>query len=463
MKVIAGQARALLAYTSRRRVPAPEPTVGAQAFLIVACLGLAIGVRWAIDFVVPGAIPYATFFPAIAVAGFLGGFRCGLITWILSIPLGLFLFLGGVAGLNEAQATSVVLFAGAGGVELLVACWLRDLMWDARRNENLYRALVQSSSNLITEVDASGAWLERQVAWETLTGMSWPSYGAQGYMERVHEEDRNKLAVRDTPATVEVRVRDAQGLWRWFSVRSAPVFDIDGNLAEQVASWTDVTDSKQTEEHRELLLRDMRHRFKNFLAVIQALVAASKPNDDPNVAAFANTFLKRVRTLQSAGDLVMKANAEDVDLAEVLPAALAPFLSDKDPRIAIEGPALPLKEHTVGAVALAAHELATNAAKYGALSVPTGRVKVSWRQEAEAEALRTTIDWIETGGPAVQTPSRRGFGTRIISTAMSREPNGEVHLNFLPEGLHCRMTFAAPAATRAANDANATSEPMAAQ
>ncbi len=444
---LVGQARALLKHAMRPSDAPPQLSFTAQFLVVVACVGLATAARWAIELFVSGVVPFATYFPAIAIAAIVGGFRTGLAAWLLSIVLGLTLFIqrDDLPGLTVAEATSATLFAASAAVELLIASWLRDLFWESRRNESRYRALVESSASLTSTFDPTGACQEPQPGWEALTGMPWPTYQGFAWLDRVHEDDRAKLKVSETSAsTAEVRVRDAAGLWRWFVVNSVPVLDVDGRVVEHVASLAEVTEHKETQERRELLLNDMRHRLKNFIAVIQALVTAAKPKDNPAIDAFADTFLKRVRTLQGAGDLVMQANAQDVDLAEVVPAALAPFIADTESRISIDGPSLLLKEHTVGAVALACHELATNSAKYGALSIPTGNVAIGWSKHTGPHEERVTIEWIERNGPLVVKPTRQGFGTRIITSAMSREPNGEVQMDYLPTGLHCRMMFVKP-------------------
>lgn len=441
---LVGQARALLKHAMRPSDAPPQLSLTAQILVVVACVGLATAARWAIELFVSGVVPFATYFPAIAIAAIVGGFRTGLATWLLSIVLGLTLFIqrDSLPGLTVAEATSVTLFAASAAVELLISSWLRDLFWESRRNESRYRALVESSSSLTGTFDRAGACQEAQPGWEALTGMTWPTYQGFAWLDRVHEDDRAKLKVGGTSAsTAEVRVRDAAGLWRWFVVNSVPVLDVDSRVVEHVASLTEITEHKETQERRELLLNDMRHRLKNFIAVIQALVTAAKPKDNPAIDAFADTFLKRVRTLQGAGDLVMQANAQDIDLAEVVPAALAPFIGDTESRISIDGPSLLLKEHTVGAVALACHELATNSAKYGALSIPAGNVAISWSKHAGPHEERVTIEWIERNGPFVVKPTRQGFGTRIITSAMSREPNGEVQMDYFPTGLRCRMAF----------------------
>jgi len=425
----------------RRGSASPTLDGVTQWALVGLCFGTATLIRAVIGVWVPDIVPFATYFPAVAIAGLVGGFWPGFWTLVLSILAGLVFFMdaGSVQGLSVTHVTSAALFAASAALELVLAIALRDLFWQSRRNENRYRALVEASTNIVSVFDPSGACREPQRGWERLSGMTWPAYSGMGWLEAVHPDDRKKVALTDT---VEVRIREASSNdWRWFSVRAVPLFDAEGKVEEIVASLRDVTDRKALEERRELLLGDLRHRLTNFMAVIRALVSAAMPKDNPAVEAFAQTFLHRVGALQSAGDLVLKANAQEVDLAEVVPAVLAPFGGELQSQIVIDGPSLLLKEQTIGSIALACNELATNAAKYGALSKPEGRVSIRWANALDGESERVTFEWTESGGPAVDPPTRRGFGTRIVKAAVDSEQNGEVTLDYPPTGLVCRMTF----------------------
>jgi len=379
-----------------------------------------------------------------------GGFWPGFWTLLLSIAGGLTFFVDfpELSSITIPEATSTALFAVSAALQLVLASLLRDLFWQSRKNENRYRALVDASSSIVSVFDPLGAVQEPQRGWEALTGMAWPSYRGMGWLQAVHEEDRKKVSLTDR---VEVRIRDARtDEWRWYSVRTASLRDGDGNVEEIVASLADVTERRTREERRELLLGDLRHRLKNFMAVIHALVEAAVPKGNADVEAFAATFLRRVDALRSAGDLVLQANAGAVDLADVVPAVLAPFASEVRSKIFIEGSPLKLNEHTIGGIALACNELATNAVKYGALSRGNGKVMIRWTCEPNGEGDRVTFEWIERDGPPVEPPTRRGFGTRIVKMAVARERDGEVTLDYRPEGLTVRMTFTRTAPSQTA-------------
>lgn len=149
----------------------------------------------------------------------------------------------------------------------------------------------------------------------------------------------------------------------------------------------------------------------------------------------------RLQALSGAADLVMARRGVSLDLGEIVRTTLGPFMEERSSRIHIEGPALQLGEQTGGPMALALHELATNAIKYGALSTPQGRVTLNWRLEPDPHGRRVEIIWQESGGPECVAPKHAGFGTRVIKFAASHETSNTVVINYLPKGLQCCIRF----------------------
>lgn len=189
------------------------------------------------------------------------------------------------------------------------------------------------------------------------------------------------------------------------------------------------------QRRQRLLVDELNHRVKNTLAIVQSLAAQSfKRPEVPTEARHA--FEGRLEALSSAHDVLTNAQWEEADLAAiVLSGARACGVED---RIVADGPAAGLKPQTAVTMAMAVHELLTNALKYGALSTETGSVLVTWTLNGEAERkLRWT--WREQGGPLVTAPTRRGFGSRLLESAMAAEPGGLVKMAFNPEGLVCSL------------------------
>ena len=226
------------------------------------------------------------------------------------------------------------------------------------------------------------------------------------------------------------------------SLSVSPIRNKDGAVVGAAKVARDITERRRSAEQQALLLGEMRHRVKNLAAVIEALARQSRPRDEPAVADFIDAFMGRVRALLSTGELLLGSPTRHVDLAQMLARVMQPFADpEQAERFTIRGPTLIVGEHTAGNLALAVHELATNALKYGALSKSSGRVLISWSVEAADSDQHVRLEWRETGGPTAAKPARQGFGSRMISSALTRERNGKVEMLFEPGGLHCKFDF----------------------
>ena len=210
---------------------------------------------------------------------------------------------------------------------------------------------------------------------------------------------------------------------------------------------------EQEASARELVLGEARHRLKNLMAIIEALAkfSGTSPGENPEIDAFLHRFIGRLRALGAASDLVLKYGPGVLEANAVVSAVLEPFRSGSPQRLRFEGPELALSEHFGGALAMAVHELATNALKYGALSVPSGIVTFRWRAVPSNGGEKIEFVWKEGGGPSPKRPERDGYGHRMIRSVAAREIDGEVRLHFPPEGLVCQITYRRAAHPSAAN------------
>jgi PAS domain S-box-containing protein len=228
------------------------------------------------------------------------------------------------------------------------------------------------------------------------------------------------------------------------SINVAPMYDEAGHLVGISSMSRDISERKARERHIEFLLRELSHRSKNLLAVVQA-VAGQTARHSPSVEAFQASFADRVQAMSRAQDLLTARNWGGAMIADLVEAQLAPFIETAGARIAMAGPDLQLKPDVVHGVSLALYELATNAAKYGALSVPDGQVAIDWELDAPAAGERRfRMSWRESGGPAVREPDRKGFGHIVINQMVATALRGEVGLDFAPDGV--TWTLDAPAA-----------------
>ena len=232
-----------------------------------------------------------------------------------------------------------------------------------------------------------------------------------------------------TPRTVEMEPKRRPGTV--IEVRLSP--KDGGGVA---ASFTDVTERKKAERHRELLLGELNHRVKNTMALVQATAQQTfRSAELPDTVR--RTFDGRLAALAAAHDLLTRQSWESAMLRDIVTAALAPFGALEDGRVSIDGPDVRLNAQATVAVAMALHELATNAAKYGALSNDDGKIAIAWSQDDADAGSRLRFEWTERGGPRVETPEGRGFGSRLIERALAAELSGAVALHFDPEGVRC--------------------------
>ena len=232
-------------------------------------------------------------------------------------------------------------------------------------------------------------------------------------------------------------------------------------LAESIDRYMDEVAAARAERasaeaHRTLLLHEMNHRIKNILAAVQAVANQTfKDNATPESRA---AFGSRLQAMAATQNLLVHENWESVDLRSAIEAVLAPFHHDRQP-IALDGPPLRISARAALAISMAVHELCTNAAKYGALSVPEGRVAIRWSL-AEA-GTRFRLGWTETGGPPVTPPEHSGFGTQLIRAALASELAGTAELDYPATGL--RFAIDADAARVLADPPAAPLEAAAAQ
>lgn len=195
-----------------------------------------------------------------------------------------------------------------------------------------------------------------------------------------------------------------------------------------------VIERKRAEAHRELLIHELNHRVKNTLATVQSVVALTLRNSEPG--AVRESLEERLIAMSQAHDVLTRENWESAEIREVVSSAVAAY-SDEG-RFEIEGPNIRLKPGAALAISMALHELVTNAVKYGALSNQDGKVAVHWWSAPDgdqSESGHFYLSWMETGGPPVQTPTRRGFGSRLIEEGLAHDLGGRVRLEFSEAGL----------------------------
>lgn len=239
------------------------------------------------------------------------------------------------------------------------------------------------------------------------------------------------------PVDAELRLKGPAAS-RWFDFHIEPLRDAEGRVVGLTCAAVDITERKAGEEHLRLLMRELTHRSKNLLAVIQAL-ARQTSRHAGSLENFLEEFSARLQALSRSHDLLVQEEWHSAGLRDLVRSQLGHYIDRDDSQISIEGPPVHLKPEAAQSLGLALHELAVNAAKYGALSTPKGRVGVTW-EEGGSAGNGIVIRWIERGGPKVERPKKHGFGTMAIQRNLSRSLEADVDLNFSAGGVSCTIT-----------------------
>lgn len=210
----------------------------------------------------------------------------------------------------------------------------------------------------------------------------------------------------------------------------------DGTIAEYCI---DISDRKRAERERELLARELSHRVKNTLAVVEAL---AQQTTSRSVEEFREKLGGRLRALSQAHSLLLDSDWRSVDLKELLEEALSAYRADDRRRAELDGAPIPVTPKQALSLRLIVHELATNAVKYGVLSNDGGSLRLSWRVEQNADRQRRIrLRWEERDGPKMKAPEQTGLGVKLITNVSMHDLEGEAHLDYRPEGLVCDIAF----------------------
>lgn len=280
----------------------------------------------------------------------------------------------------------------------------------------------------------------------------WPTSEPMTYddlLALIHPDDRQRrdqeigqaVAARED-MEVEYRVIRPDGETVWILVRGRAEYGPDSLPVRAIGVSLDITERKRAEERQRALVAELNHRVKNTLATVQSLVLQTQLTV-ASPAEFNRTIDDRIRALARAHDLLTENSWEGAMLKDVIGRTLAPYVSRQEGkgRISMSGPPVRMNPESAVALNMAFHELATNAAKYGALSAPGGGIAVVWTIDAALKPAVIEIVWTERDGPPVEPPARRGFGSRVLEMGLAHELDGDVALDFRREGLVCRMRF----------------------
>ncbi|WP_309090424.1 HWE histidine kinase domain-containing protein [Phenylobacterium sp.] len=273
-------------------------------------------------------------------------------------------------------------------------------------------------------------------------GWGWASVHDPQVLPTVEARWRHSLATGET-FEMTFPLRGADGVFRPFLTRVTPLRDEAGRIVRWFGTNTDVSRQLQDQERLRLMVNELNHRVKNTLATVQSIIALSLRGVDVP-GPVRETLTNRILALSKAHDVLTDEQWSGADLREIVQQAADPYQTEGDVRFRVDGPPVRLPPRTAIAIALALHELATNAAKYGALSAVGGRVDLIWDVVSEDGATKLRLDWRESGGPPVEPPKRTGFGTRLIERGLSADLQGRVTIEYLPAGVVCAIEARLP-------------------
>jgi len=309
----------------------------------------------------------------------------------------------------------------------------------ARRAEQEFRDFVENVSVGMHSIDADGI-----IVWANRTEMEMLGFTREEYIGRhiaefhverpLVEDILQRLTNRETPLNYEARLRCKDGSVRHVLINSNVLWDGD-RLVHTRCFTRDITDRKQSEAEIATLAREAEHRAKNVLATVQATVHLTQSD---TVEGLKRAIAGRIQALANVHTLFVKSRWAGAELRNLVTQELAPYCRDGDTRARIDGAHVLLDPSAAQAIAVCLHELATNAAKYGALSSSEGRVHIEWSRATDS---RLILRWTEANGPLVAQPTRRGFGMRVMERMVQGPLNGEIRFEWLPEGLACEIAL----------------------
>ncbi|MBW0145498.1 PAS domain-containing protein [Sphingomicrobium clamense] len=310
-------------------------------------------------------------------------------------------------------------------------------------SERRFEMLADAIPQMAWSTDGNGIPDYFNARWYEFTGTQGDEHFKESWVELLHPDDRERAAEvwghsveSGEPYEVEYRLLRADGEYRWTLARGLPIKDKTGKIVRWFGSNTDIHDTKQLVEREQLLSRELTHRIKNIFSVVSGLVSHAS-RERPELRDVAGALTDRIAALGRAHNYVRPVSdepASETMLSNLLEDLFAPYAQDGAARIEVVGDDLKVGEQAVTPLALTFHEIATNAVKYGALSVPEGKVKLTIRQDDDC----VNLSWHEFDGPQIKADAERGdrgFGSDLVALSVERQLKGRLDYDWQDRGV----------------------------
>lgn len=319
-----------------------------------------------------------------------------------------------------------------------------------RQNDTGFRVLADTMPQMVWSTLPDGFHDYYNQRWYEFTGVAEGSTDGAGWNDVFHADDRERaraewahcLATGDQ-FQIEYRLRHHDGEYRWVIGRANPIRAHDGRIVRWMGTCTDIDSAKRQAEHNEVMSRELSHRIKNIFAVISGLIGLSA-RQTPSSKEFADELRQRIAALGRAHEFARphseesRMTVEASTLHGMLREMLSPYPALEAGRIVISGDDVGIDDRGATPLALVYHELATNSAKYGALSAPDGRIELTSRVSGDD----VLVDWVEHGGPTISgPPANSGFGTRLVDMSVIKQLDGAIDRRWNEGGLALHLTL----------------------
>ncbi|OPF90641.1 PAS domain S-box protein [Rhodopseudomonas palustris] len=320
-----------------------------------------------------------------------------------------------------------------------------------RQSEARQRALIEGIPQLVWQASSDGGWIWSSPQWSDFTGLAPMRSLAFGWQDAVHPDDRRTASTAWSRAnetgSFETEYRIRHGLtetYRWFAIRAAPVRDSDGAILTWLGTSTDIDDLRRMQQRQEVMVTELQHRTRNLIAVVQSIAEQTMASCG-TMEEFRPQFNDRLTALARVQGLLSRSAQEPITIATLVRAALDALGTVDRNRVTISGPNVPLRNSSVQTLALALHELATNARKHGALSILVGRLEVAWEVRKAPDGRHLELAWIEHGRSSEQpdTPGAQngGYGRKLIERALPYALSATTTFELRDVGVRCTISL----------------------